>query len=85
MNLNDLALKYNNDKSSDWLNYMVEYEKYFSSLKKKDISILELGVGGGTSLKIWYDYFKNAKSMQISRWDKKNESKKIQVFGVKEV
>ena len=58
--LDDLAVKYVNSKGWNWLNYMTEYEKYFAPLKDKAISILELGVGNGTSLKIWHEYFKNA-------------------------
>ena len=82
MNLNDLALKYNNDKGSNWHDYMIEYEKYLFPLKDKELSILELGVGAGASLKIWYDYFRNAKiyGVDITPNCKNFENDRTKVF-----
>lgn len=82
MTLNDLALKYGNAKGSGWLNYMTEYEKYFAPLKDNVTSILELGVGNGTSLKIWHEYFRNAKiyGIDIMPDCKSFENERTQVF-----
>lgn len=80
--LDDLALKYNNSKGSGWLNYMSIYEIYFAPLKDKVTSILELGVGNGTSLKIWHRYFSNAKiyGIDITPDCKSFENERTQVF-----
>ena len=61
MNLDQLAIKYGNDKSSLFHNYMKEYEKHFKSLQGSARIILELGVWTGTSLRIWEEYFASAK------------------------
>lgn len=82
INLNDLALKYGNAKGSNWLNYMTEYEKYFAPLKEKKLTLLELGVGKGTSLKIWGEYFKQAKiyGIDINPSCKQFEDERTQIF-----
>ena len=43
----------------DGLTYLDIYEKYVHSLRDKDISVLEIGVRTGASLKTWRSYFKN--------------------------
>jgi SAM-dependent methyltransferase len=80
--LDDLAVKYCNAKGSGWLNYMTEYEKYFAPIKDKATSILELGVGNGTSLKIWYEFFNNAKiyGVDIKPDCKSFENERTRVF-----
>lgn len=60
MNLDELALKYNTDKSSLLHNYTEKYELYFSPLRDKSIKILEIGIQNGYSLKTWKEYFQNA-------------------------
>ncbi len=55
--LDNLARQYYADKSSDWHNYVVVYEKYFSPLKNKPIKFLEIGLAMGYSAKMWRDYF----------------------------
>lgn len=54
------------------LNFTPLYSKYFEPIRNKSIKILEIGVGSGPSLKIWYDYFPNAKIYAI---DIENQSK----------
>ena len=39
------------------------YEEYFSSYREKSISLLEIGVSLGASLKLWKEYFTNAKTI----------------------
>jgi len=41
-------------------NYTEEYEKHFRPLRDKKIKILEIGFGGGDSLKLWKEYFTQA-------------------------
>ncbi len=46
-------------------NYFDVYERYFNPIRDSVTSILELGVKQGASLKIWRDYFPNAKIFGI--------------------
>ena len=82
MNLEELALKYGSDKSSLRHNYMIEYEKYFAPIKETTKSILELGVWMGGSLRIWEEYFKNARvhGIDINASCKFLESKRGKIF-----
>jgi hypothetical protein len=40
-----------------WLHYFDIYDRHFSKLRGKDITILEIGVFQGGSLNMWRDYF----------------------------
>jgi trans-aconitate methyltransferase len=60
MNLDDLALKYDTDKSSKSHWYTHYYEDIFGSIRESVESMLEIGVGGGASIRMWMDYFPNA-------------------------
>ena len=42
-------------------NYTEIYEKYFYNIRNEKISLLEIGFGGGDSLKLWEEYFANSK------------------------
>jgi hypothetical protein len=89
-NQNDLislATKYGTDKwNIHW--YMGHYETHFGSLKRQKLHLLEVGVGGesdpskgGESLRVWRDYFPNAKIFGIDIYDKKAvEDDRIKVF-----
>lgn len=57
MTLDQLAIKYGSDKSSQWHGYCDFYEKY---LPKDPKRILEIGVKEGKSLAMWLDYFPDA-------------------------
>lgn len=65
--LSELSLKYPlTDKGpirSDGTpghNYTETYEKHFGPIRDKKIKILEIGFGGGDSLKLWKEYFTKA-------------------------
>lgn len=58
--LNDIALFYGTDKSSDFHNYCEKYEKYLPFKCNSKLKILEIGVLKGESLKTWKDYYPNA-------------------------
>lgn len=60
MNLDEQALKYDTDKSSRGHWYTHYYERMFGGLKEHVESLLELGAGGGASIRMWMDYFPNA-------------------------
>lgn len=58
--LDDLAIKYKADKSSRFHNYAVKYDKILSPFKTSFLSVLEIGVAQGQSIRMWNDYFPNA-------------------------
>lgn len=61
--LDALACKFRTDKGSAGAHghgYTRWYAPLFAPLKMEPISILELGVSGGASLKLWEAYFPNA-------------------------
>ena len=70
MNLQSLAIKYGSDKIKDChsfhgKNYMHHYQDLFDPIKDEVKSILEIGVYLGNSLRVWSDYFPNAKILGI--------------------
>jgi hypothetical protein len=56
INLNKIADEYDTDKV-DNVQYLRNYEEFFSSLSNKKIRLLELGIHRGGSLELWKDYF----------------------------
>lgn len=60
MSLDELALKHDTDKSSRSHWYTRFYERMFGGIRENVESLLELGVGGGPSIRMWKDYFPNA-------------------------
>jgi hypothetical protein len=61
MKLDDLAIRYETDKSSLVHNYTERYETHFQSLRYETLRILEMGIQNGRSLKMWKDYFPYSK------------------------
>lgn len=61
--LRDIGYKYGTDKVGihrfDNRTFLDIYEMYFDHLKADPITILELGVLNGSSLKVWEEYFPN--------------------------
>lgn len=64
-----LANKYASDKGTvspstghhgPRLHFTPKYHNYFEPIRYDKIKILEIGIGSGPSLKMWYDYFPNA-------------------------
>ena len=58
--LDRMAIKYKSDKSSLYHNYAVKYDKILSPFRESFLSILEIGVAQGQSMKMWTDYFPKA-------------------------
>lgn len=58
--LNELGLKYKTDKSTITHCYLDVYEFYFKWINNRPLVILEIGVAGGASIKMWREYFPNA-------------------------
>jgi hypothetical protein len=64
-NLDKIAIKCGTDKSSEIHNYCEKYERYLPFERSESISILEIGVLGGSSLKMWSEYYSNASILGI--------------------
>ncbi len=58
--LNAIGSRYNTDKSSAHHNYLNKYEFFIRHWKNEPITILELGVFKGGSIKTWESYFEKA-------------------------
>lgn len=67
--LSKLANKYASDKGTEApssgnhgprLHFTPKYSIYFEGIKNEKLNILEIGIGSGPSLKMWYDYFPNS-------------------------
>lgn len=59
--LNEIGVQCQTDKSTITHCYLDNYEKYFEPFREKEITVLELGVAGGASIKMWREYFPKAK------------------------
>ena len=59
-NLVTIFDRYNSDKNSSFHNYCRQYDNLTRDYRDKYISLLELGVFTGESVKIWRDVFPNA-------------------------
>ncbi len=58
--LDEIGLDSLTDKSSANHNYCVKYEKYLQFDRLKELKILEIGVAGGHSLRMWKEFYPNA-------------------------
>jgi hypothetical protein len=82
-----LARHFGTDKQGRHF-YAPHYQAHFASLRKKRITLLEIGVGGyddpgagGESLRMWKAYFPRARVFGIDIFDKKAvEEPRIRVF-----
>jgi hypothetical protein len=71
MNLCEACALHGTDKSLHKHAYCEVYEKFFNPLKDKPISLLEIGVLSGKSLKAWKDYFTQAQIVGLDIENKK--------------
>ena len=58
--LDQIAKDLGTDKSSEIHDYCRKYEKYLPFGRNDNLKILEIGVLGGQSLKMWKEYYPNA-------------------------
>jgi len=63
--LDQLAIKYNTDKSSLFHDYTKIYDFVFKNLRNEKYKFLEIGVLDGASIKMWRDYFNNSQIIGI--------------------
>ena len=64
--LTELATKYGTDKQESQHDYMKMYEKELKTINVN--SFLEIGIGQGKSLKMWREYYPQAKLYGIERF-----------------
>ncbi len=57
-------LQYDTDKSPA---YLERYHRLFHAVRHEKIYLLELGVAGGGSLRLWHDYFTNGVVVGLDR------------------
>ena len=74
--LTALAAVYHTDKWGEHF-YTQHYQRYFAPWRKRDLRLLEIGVGGysaldkgGASLRMWKRYFPHAQVVGIDLYDK---------------
>jgi len=65
LGLDELANKYGTDKSSQRHNYTPAYEQEFAEMRERAESLVEIGVAGGASLRMWRDWFAGASVVGI--------------------
>lgn len=77
MTLDDLAIKHGADKASTTHNYTPVYERFFSPLRDKELTLFEIGFGGynfpdrgGAGAKMWHDYFLRGKIITLDLHEK---------------
>lgn len=84
MLLNDLAKKHRAYKGVEPLtvHYLDVYNKHFKDVRMEQLSILEIGVQGGGSLKMWAEYFPNSiiHGVDTDKKCKRFEDGRIKVF-----
>ena len=81
--LYNFFLNSSGNKMDKWHHYFDIYEENFKKYKGKDITLLEIGVFKGASLKMWKEYFgKKTKiyGIDIDPECKKYEKDNIKIF-----
>lgn len=63
--LTQLANHYGSDKGSKFHGYTEQYDSLFGPLRHNRFRLLELGVLGGASLRMWADYFPNSEIVGV--------------------
>ena len=57
MRLTEVAAMYNTDKV--WHGYIPRYEQHFASLREEPVTLVEIGIASGESMRMWNRYFVN--------------------------
>jgi hypothetical protein len=86
-NLSELALVYGTDKQVRH-RYAQHYQRHFEPLRRRELNILEIGIGGyknpkagGQSLRMWKAYFPKARIFGIDIYDKTaHDEERIKTF-----
>jgi 8-demethyl-8-(2-methoxy-alpha-L-rhamnosyl)tetracenomycin-C 3'-O-methyltransferase len=70
MTLDDIALRQGTDKGSTDHNYCPYYERYLEHLRDEPITLVEIGVWQGASLRMWREYFSKATIIGVDNIDR---------------
>lgn len=80
MTLDEIAQHHQTDKASVFTrtyakpkDYCRHYEKLFAPLRDLPIKLLEVGVGGGESIRMWLQYFPNARVFGVDNMHNTNQ------------
>ena len=65
MTLHELGIKHGTDKVDH--NYLKVYDELFSPIRDKAITLLEIGIYKGASIKMWREYFPNGYIIGIDK------------------
>ena len=63
--LDEIGLKHGTDKASSHHNYLSFYETFMAPLRDAPLTVLEIGVYQGASLKTWREYFSKARIIGV--------------------
>jgi hypothetical protein len=79
--LDEIGLKYGTDKASSGHDYLFSYERFLSAFRNDSFTLLEIGGLTGASLRMWSEYFPNAKivCLDINPKVKEFESSRVSV------
>ena len=59
--LNEMGLRHQTDKASTHHCFLDNYERHLGHLRDKEFTMIEIGVASGASIRLWREYFSNAK------------------------
>src|SRR5437588_12397337 len=65
MTLNDPGILHGTDKTSLSNDYLRHYEEIFAPFRDRAITLCEIGIAQGASLKVWGEYFPKAQILGI--------------------
>ena len=68
MTLDEIAQLHGTDKSTEGHGYTQIYERYLSGWRDRALTVLEIGVFKGASVRMWRDYFPQAQVVGIDKW-----------------
>jgi cephalosporin hydroxylase len=63
--LHELGLRHGTDKANPGRALLWHYERFLAHLREDDVVLIEIGVKGGASLRMWRDYFASGRIFGI--------------------
>lgn len=79
--LDEIGSNFGTDKATAGHGYLVFYERFLAPLRHKPVKVLEIGVFGGASLRMWREYFPRGRIVgaDISIAAKEHSSERIDI------
>lgn len=80
--LDDIALRHGTDKASRQHDFAEIYDSFLVGWRERELSMLEVGVLNGGSLRMWYDYFPHARihAIDIRHEAREHERDRVKIF-----